>query len=133
MDVKVKLLENVTFQAETRGHTVICDQPLTNNGRDNGMTPPELLLTSLGTCAAYYAVQYLRARQLPTEGLEVDVEAQKATQPARLGRFAIRVRVPDLDERHREGVLRAVKSCLIHATLEHKPEITIELGAPALV
>ena len=61
------------------------------------------------------------------------MDAEKATQPARLGRFTVRVLVPELDDRHREGVLRAVKSCLIHATLEHRPEIRVELGALALV
>ena len=35
------------------------------------MTPPELFLASLGTCAAYYAAEYLNARDLPADGLEV--------------------------------------------------------------
>jgi uncharacterized OsmC-like protein len=39
------------------------------------------------------------------------------------------------DERHREGVLRAAKNCLIHNTLLHAPEIDISInkdrtGAP---
>ena len=39
------------------------------------MAPPEFLLASLGTCADFYAAQYLRARSLPAEGLTVKVVA----------------------------------------------------------
>lgn len=98
------------------------------------MSPPEFLLASLGTCAAFYAVQYLRARSLPADGLEVRVMAAKASDPPpRLGAFRVEISIPGLeDERHREGVLRAAKSCLIHHTLRHAPEIEITLETAAV-
>jgi uncharacterized OsmC-like protein len=123
MELTVKYLGNVKFEASARGHRVISDQPADNGGADEGMTPPEFLLTSLGTCAAFYAAQYLKARNLPAEGLEVQVVAEKLKQPARLGQFRLEIVVPDLDPRHEEGVLRAVKACLIHNTLLNAPAI----------
>jgi uncharacterized OsmC-like protein len=123
MEVTVKHLGNVQFEAEARGHRVLCDQPAGNGGTDQGMTPPEFLLASLGTCAGFYAAQYLKTRSLATEGLQVRVVAEKATQPARLGTFKIEVIVPGLEGRHEEGVLRAVKLCLVHNTLVHTPAI----------
>ena len=129
MTVTVRYLDNAMFEAEARGHRVLCDQPASNQGDDKGMTPPEFLLTSLGTCAGFYAAQYLRARKLPTAGLAVRVDAEKAAAPARLSGFTIDVNVPELEERHREGVLRAVKACLIHNTLEHPPAVEIRLSA----
>jgi uncharacterized OsmC-like protein len=87
------------------------------------MTPPELLLASLGTCAGFYAAQYLKARDLSADGLEVKVHAEKEKQPARVGQFRIEVFVPALDQRHEAGILRAVKACLIHNTLLHAPAI----------
>jgi putative redox protein len=125
MEVKIQHLGDVSFEASARGHRVICDQPRTNGGSDSGMTPPEFLLASLGTCAGFYAVQYLKTRSLPADGLEVTVTAEKATQPARLGQFRIAVAIPELDPRHEEGVLRAVKACLIHNTLVNAPAIEI--------
>ena len=64
MEVIIHHLGNVRFEATARGHRVLCDQPFENHGSDAGMTPPELLLSSLGTCAGYYAAEYLRT--LPT-------------------------------------------------------------------
>jgi putative redox protein len=123
MEVKIQHLGNVTFAATARGHRVICDQPAGNGGSDTGMTPPEFLLVSLGTCAGFYAAKYLETRKLPVEGLEITVGAEKAAAPARVGSFRIEVSVPDLDAVHEAGLLRAVKACLIHNTLLHAPAI----------
>ena len=102
---------------------MICDQPPANGGADQGMTPPELLLSALGACGAHYAAQYLKTRNLPTDGLEVTVHAEKILKPARLAQFRIEVTVPNLDPEHEAGMLHAVKACLIHNTLLNAPSI----------
>jgi putative redox protein len=130
MEVTAEYLTGSKFQVEARGHRVICDQPVDNGGADQGMTPPEFLLASLATCAAYYAAQYLQAHDLPTDHLHVKVTAQKARQPARLGLFRIEVTGPAVDNEQQAGLVRAVKACLIHNTLLVKPEIEIALNAP---
>src|SRR5262245_26151187 len=123
MQIRVQHLGNVQFEASTRGHRVVCDQPPASGGADHGMTPPEFLLVSLATCAGFYAVQYLKLHSLPTAGLEVLVSAEKAKAPARLGSFRIEIIAQGLDERHEAGVLRAVHACLIHNTLLNTPVI----------
>jgi len=136
MEITVDYLGDVKFEATARGHRLACDQPPEDAGTDAGMAPPEFLLVSLGTCAGYYAARYLCARSLPSDGLKVRVSAEKsADRPMRLVSFRIEVRVPPLEERHREGVLRAVKSCLIHNTLLSPPSIetVIHTAAPAAV
>jgi uncharacterized OsmC-like protein len=130
----VRFLYGVRFEVEARGHKVLCDQPADNGGADSGITPPEFLLGSLGTCAGYYALQYLKTRNLSTGGLTVTVEAGKGTQPTRLDNFRILIDVPGLeDERHREGVVRAAKNCLIHNTMLHAPSIEIALTDNAVL
>jgi putative redox protein len=132
MDVLVRSLGDSKFVVDARGHRVICDQPLDNGGSDEGMSPPEFLLASLATCAAYYAAQYLKTRKLPAEDLQVRVSAEKAVQPARLASFHIEITAPGLDERHQAGVLRAAKACLIHNTLLGAPSIEVSVNAAVL-
>ena len=92
------------------------------------MTPPELCLASLGACAGYYAAEYLHHHKLAEEGTRVDVSAGKAKNPARLDDFHIAVTVPaHIEARHREGLERAVRKCLIHNTLTHPPRISLEI------
>jgi uncharacterized OsmC-like protein len=65
--------------------------------------------------------------------MRVRVSAEKAKDPPRLGKFSIRVEVPaELEEKHRDGLIRAVHKCLIHNTLLHPPaiETTVEALEP---
>jgi uncharacterized OsmC-like protein len=129
MEVKVSHLGQVKFNIQSRSHSILCDQPVDNGGEDSAMTPPELMLASLGSCAAFYAVQYLKARNLAQSGVEVSVTAEKLKQPARLGNFIIHVECPvPLTAEQTEGLRRSVHCCLIHNTLLAPPEIKIELG-----
>jgi putative redox protein len=131
MEVKVSHLGQVKFNIQSRSHAILCDQPTDNGGGDCAMTPPELMLASLGSCAAFYAVQYLKTRNLAEKGVEVSVTADKLKQPARLGNFNIRVDCPvPLTEEQTEGLRRSVHHCLIHNTLLSPPEIKIELAIP---
>ena len=128
MEVRVSQLEGVKFAIQTRSHTIVCDQPADNRGTDAGMTPPELLLASLASCAAFYAVEYLSKRNLAQSGVEVAVTAEKLLQPARLGNFNIRVLSPvKLTAEQTQGLMRSVHCCLVHNTLQSPPEIEIEV------
>lgn len=128
MELTVEHLGAVQFEIKTRGHVVISDQPIENGGFDEGMTPPEFLLASLGSCAAYYAVEYLKARKLAPEGTKVSISAEKVKNPARLDNFRIRIQVPaNLTAEHQEGIVRAVHKCLVHNTLLHPPQIITEV------
>ena len=129
MEVKITHLDQVKFSIQSRSHTILCDQPAENGGEDSGLTPPELLLASLGSCAAFYAVQYLKTRNLAETGVKVTVTAEKLKQPARVGNFRVHVACPvSLTEEQTEGLMRSVHHCLIHNTLLTPPEIKIELA-----
>jgi uncharacterized OsmC-like protein len=133
MEVTVEHLGAVQFHIRARQHTIACDQPEANGGFDEGMTPPELMLASLGSCAGYYAAQYLRKKGLASEGTRVRVTAGKVAGPARLENFKIEVSLPvSVGAEHRKGVEESVHHCLIHNTLLHPPQMTIAMedGAP---
>jgi len=133
MDVTVEHLGAVQFAIKAGRHTIVSDQPTENGGFDEGMTPLELLLSSLGSCAGFYAAQYLRKKGLATEGTVVRVFADKAKNPARLDNFKIEVDLPAaVDDEHRKGVEEAVDHCAIHNTLQHPPTITLDVRPAAL-
>lgn len=133
MEVIVEHLGDVHFQIKARQHTIACDQPEDNGGFDKGMTPPELLLAALGSCAGYYAAQYLRKHKLQRPGTLVRVSAEKVKNPARMDNFLIEVETPmELDAEHRKGIEQAVHLCLIHNTLQHPPQIAIEVKSAAM-
>jgi putative redox protein len=126
VEVTVDHLGAVQFEIRARGHVVVSDQPASNKGFDEGMTPPELLLASLGSCAAYYAAEYLGRVGLATAGTKVRVSAEKVKNPARLDRFRIEVEPPvECTPEQLKGVEAAVHRCIIHNTLTHPPSVEV--------
>jgi len=134
MEVLIQHLGAVQFEIKARQHTLICDQPAENDGYDEGVTPPELLLASLGSCAAYYVVDYLKHNKLSPQATKVRVTAEKVKAPFRLDNFQIEVDVSgELDGHHLKGIKSAVHRCLIHNTLLHPPQIMVEIKATVAV
>ena len=133
MEISVGHLGGVQFEIKARQHTIACDQPPENGGYDEGMTPPELLLASLGSCAGFYAVMYLKKHKLSTQGTRVHVSAEKAKAPARMEDFRITVDVPAaFTDEQKKGIEDAVHHCLIHNTLLNPPKISLEVKSVSL-
>jgi uncharacterized OsmC-like protein len=129
MELTINYLGGHRFEAVAGHHRLTSDQPPENNGSDGGPTPPELFLFSLATCAGYYAAQYLNARALPSENLAVHISAHKGDRPARLTSISLNVSAPGLNKHHRDGILRAVESCLISNTLIHPPTLDVKISS----
>ena len=91
------------------------------------MTPPELMLSALGCCAMHYAAEYLRARNLCNEAIDVKVSADKTGHPARLAEIRIDVDAPTLTERAHQGLQKAVEACLLHRTLSEPPRVKVRI------
>lgn len=65
---------NMRVEAQTKGHTVVIDQPGQMGGSDAGPTPMETLLVALGTCVSTVAAIVARQQQIPLRGFSIEVE-----------------------------------------------------------
>lgn len=121
----------VRFAAQIRSHRIVVDQPIRGGGADSGPSPIELLGTALGTCVALYVQQFLHARELPYDGLRVEVEQHGAVNPGRIGRFVVRVLLStELPEHYAAMLERVAQSCPAHNTLVHGAEVKVLVEAP---
>jgi uncharacterized OsmC-like protein len=134
MQVNIRHTANLQFEAVTRGHKIIGDQPTSNGGEDVGMTPPEWFLASLGSCIGFYVVKYCEARNIDTADLDIGISAEKTKdRPYRIDQIKINLNFPmQLERRHFAGLERAVNQCLIHNTLTHPPTIMTQISTPAI-
>lgn len=133
LEVITNHLGAVQFEVSARQHKLYCDQPVESGGYDEGMTPPELMLASVGACASYYAVDYLRRAKLPEAGVRVRTTAEKVKGPPRLDNIHIELECPGaVEDRHRKELIDAVRKCLIHNTLLNTPRIRVDFAPPAV-
>ena len=118
----------LAVQADYRGHTVLTDQPERYGGTDSGPAPFDLFLASIATCAGFYAAQFARARDLPTEGLEVSMEPVKSDDGKRIGVLRLVVRLPEgFPDKYRSALEKAIDQCAVKRHIIDPPEFTIEL------
>jgi putative redox protein len=84
---KAKLLENTRLVTENgRGHSVICDLPLSSGGNNAGPTPLELSLMSLAGCGVIIFADVCKNSNIDSGSIEVTAEAEKSpNSPTLLG------------------------------------------------
>lgn len=116
------------YATTTRGHVVLTDQPA-DGGDDAAMTPVELLVASLTSCAAFYVGRYLARHKIDRDGLQVTAEfALAADGPARIRGVTLKIHVPGgIPARRRAALLAVAAHCTVHNTLQQAPDITLEL------
>jgi putative redox protein len=117
------------FATQIRGHRLIVDQPA-GVGADEGPTPMELLGASLGACVALYVQQFCERRELPYEGMTMEVQQLGARHPGRIGKFEVQVRPPEaLPAQYGEMVERVARSCPALNTLAQGAEVEVRVEA----
>ncbi len=130
MNLTVKYIGGKRFEASCRSHKITIDPPESVGGTDEGMNPVELLIASVASCAAYFAMTFLSRRVEELAGLEVRCGWQYSEDPHRVGIMDLTIVLPaDLGERDKEGLPRAVDDCAVKSTLEHPPRIRVTTSA----
>jgi ribosomal protein S12 methylthiotransferase accessory factor len=116
--------------ADVRGHRVPTDQPIKAGGADSAAMPLDLIGAALATCIGLSAVQFCRARELPTDGLQVELWQRTAHEPYRVEHYDVRVALPaGFPGRYRAAVGRAARTCAAFNTLTHQPTVQIDVIA----
>lgn len=130
MSMTVRYQEGTRFEAQSRTHRIVIDQPESEEGTDQGMTPVELFVASLASCVAYYASTFLRRHVNDLAGLEVQTSWHYSEKPHRIGAMHFIINVPHvLTEAEKMGLLRTVEHCTVENTIKHNPSISIEVKA----
>ena len=82
------------LEGAVRGHRIVTDRPPNEGGDDAGPTSGELLLLSIGSCAAGALRNYLNAAGIATQRVAVEVGFEPNPVHERRDRIRIRACVP---------------------------------------
>jgi len=128
--VNVEYVEGSKFMVKAREHEVICDQPIPT-GDNSGMGPVELFLGALGSCAGFYAKEFLATRHIEAAGLKISVTAERSPQPpVRIEHVHIDIQVPSaVDPKYHDAVKRAAATCFLFRSMPEPVRMTTEVRA----
>jgi putative redox protein len=128
MDIELSFPGGKQVVAQVGAHRIETDQPFELGGQDAAPAPFDLFLASIASCAGIYALGFLQARALPTEGLRMRqrVELDPATHLPRSVRLELTL-PPGVPEKYRTAVVRAVENCKVKKTIAAMPSFEVVL------
>ena len=71
--VVVRSEQNYRTAIQIRDHVIIADEPLQDGGTDEGPTPMEILVGTVGACIAVTTRAYAKRKNWPLEGISVEL------------------------------------------------------------
>ena len=116
----------VKVNAQLKDFEIATDQPERNGGDNTAPSPFDLFLSSLGTCAGFFALRFCQQRDLPTEGLTMSLESQFNKETKTLEKVKITMQLPkDFPEKYRSAIIRATDQCAVKKALVDPPEVEL--------
>jgi putative redox protein len=108
--------------------TVHTDQPAKSGGDGTAPNPFELFFASLAACAGFYALEFCQARELSTEGLAVQLDAERDEEKKLFTPIKIEVTLPTgFPEKYRKALLKSVNLCTVKKHIINTPEFEVVL------
>jgi ribosomal protein S12 methylthiotransferase accessory factor len=130
-EIKVTFPGGLRVDAEYKGYTVRTDQPVHAGGEGTALSPFDLFLTSIATCAGFYAVAFCRERGISTEKAGVVIKMEKAPGSKMIERIAIEIQLPvEFPEKYIRAIIKSVDSCTVKAHILKPPAFVIETRIP---
>jgi putative redox protein len=126
MEMNVVLGENQKVIASYKGFQVITDQPTKAGGDNSALSPFDLFLVSIGTCAGWFAKSYCQSRNISEEGIKITQKTQFNPEKRLHEQIIIEIHLPDnFPDSHREPLIKAVSACTVKKHMMNMPEFSI--------
>ncbi len=133
MSMKITFPGGVAVHAAFKGFTVTTDQGVDHGGGGTAPEPFDLFLASLGTCAGLFALRFCQQRDIPTQGLGLNLTTEKDAEGKRLALVRLEIELPDgFPEKYRDALVRATDQCTVKRHIVTPPRFEVVTSAGRL-
>jgi len=98
--------------------------------KGKGITPPDALLASLGSCIGVYIRKYAESSKLDLGNFSLTVDAELSKDPPvafQEIKVSLDLKGLVIDERRKKALLDFVDNCPVHNTLRVYPRVEIKI------
>lgn len=115
-------------EIQVRAHSVTSDLSKDDGGSDQGPSPSELLVSSLGACIVMMVQRYCDRNEYRDGEVSASMTYELADKPKRIAAITIDLEIPnDVPEEKIPVIRRVAEACPIHGTLLNTPEMDLEI------
>jgi len=125
MEIQVTFDGNKKVNAQVRNHTVKTDQPVNGGGDDTAVTPYELFLASLATCAGIFVKGFCDNRGIPADGITI-TQNHSFNDKGLAEKIDVVINLPkDFPEKYIDSVISVANLCKVKKQLLSPPEMSV--------
>ncbi len=123
--VEVSFPKNKQVLANIKGFELLTDQPVSAGGENAAASPFDLFLSSLATCAGFYAVTFCQSRDIKTTGMSIELSREVNKETKLVSDIEIKLNVPEgFPEKYRKSIIRSMDQCSVKKHLDNPPRIS---------
>jgi ribosomal protein S12 methylthiotransferase accessory factor len=128
MDMEISFPGGKKVNAIYKDFTIKTDQPKNEGGDGSAPEPFSLFLTSIGTCAGIYVLNFCQNRNIPTDELKMILTTEKDDETHMIKNIKIDIYLPkNFPDSYKNAILKTAALCTVKKYLEHPPTIEITL------
>ena len=88
--------------------------------------PYMLFLSSIVTCAGFYAQSFCRQREISTEGMTMSLDIERNPETRRLEKVKMAIQLPDgFPQKYQKAIIRAAGMCSVKKAIADPPEFEL--------
>lgn len=111
--------------AEHKGFVIETDQPVPHGGGGTAPSPFDYFLASIGTCAGLYAHRFLVERNLPTEGLGLELSTTEDPETGMVTVIHLDLTLPEgFPEKYERAIKHSVNLCSVKKHVLSSPRFS---------
>jgi len=127
-EINVTFPANLAVEASVGDFTIRTDQPEKSGGDNSAPSPSALFITSVATCAGYFALKFCRARKIDTTGMRLTMQYDWDKELKRYPKMSIQLELPDgFPEKYRGAIIKAMDQCAVKRSILQPPEFEMTL------
>ena len=126
MEMEITFPGGVRVNANFGPHSIHTDQPPRGGGEGSAPTPFNTFLASIGACAGLYVLNFLRKRELPTEGVRLIQRIRRDSDTGLVDQIDLEIELrDDFPEKYRPAIIRAAELCTVKKQIEKPPKFNV--------
>lgn len=121
---------DMLFESQLGNHKLQIDCPNTWGGKNRGPIPPDLFISSIGSCVGVVISHFCEEHEIDITGLRVDVDYEVANHPTRLHNIKVNIHLPNTntdDDCIDQALEYVAKHCPIYDTINTLERVNFEI------